>query len=255
MSNQLIALKTLTRREIRRFIRIWTQTLLPSPISMILYFLIFGSLIGRRIGELDGFNYVEYIAPGLIMMAIINNSYANVAGSFFGSKFQHSIEELFVAPMSSGSILLGYLLGGVLRGLLVGIIVTFIALFFTQLHLYSFMITSIVAILTAVLFSLAGMLNGIYAKTFDDIGIIPTFILSPLTYLGGVFYSINMLPSFWRSLSYFNPILYVINAFRYGMLGISDINIWTALSCIIILVISLFVLVYYLLEKGICLRS
>ncbi len=255
MSNQLIALKTLTRREIRRFIRIWTQTLLPSPISMILYFLIFGSLIGKRIGELDGFSYVEYIAPGLIMMAIINNSYANVAGSFFGSKFQHSIEELFVAPMSSGAILLGYLLGGVLRGLLVAMIVTLIALFFTEIHLYSVMITICVAILTAILFSLAGMLNGIYAKTFDDVSIIPTFILSPLTYLGGVFYSINMLPPFWRSLSYFNPILYVVNAFRYGMLGVSDINIWAALSYIVILTIGLFGLVYYLLAKGICLRS
>lgn len=255
MSNQIIALKTLTRREIRRFLRIWTQTLLPSPISMVLYFLIFGSLIGRRIGELDGFNYVDYIAPGLIMMAIINNSYANVVGSFFGAKFQHSIEELFVAPISSNSILLGYLLGGVLRGILVGLIVIGVALFFTHLHLHSLWITISVALLTAILFSLAGMLNGIYAKTFDDIGIIPTFILSPLTYLGGVFYSINMLPPFWRSLSYFNPILYVVNAFRYGMLGISDIQVGIAISYIVGLILILWLWVYYLLKKGIGLRS
>lgn len=255
MSHQSIALMTLTRREVRRFLRIWTQTLLPSPISMVLYFLIFGSLIGQRIGQLDGFSYVEYIAPGLIMMAIINNSYANVVGSFFGSKFQKSIEELFVAPISSLSILTGYLLGGILRGILVGIIVTVIALFFTHIHVHSFIITFLVAILTAVLFSLAGMLNGIYAKTFDDIGIIPTFILSPLTYLGGVFYSINMLPPLWRSISYLNPILYVINAFRYGMLGVSDIQVGIAMSYIVGCVIVLFAVVYYLLEKGISLRS
>jgi ABC-2 type transport system permease protein len=255
MSNQIIALMTLTRKEIRRFLRIWTQTLLPSPISMVLYFLIFGSLIGQRIGKLDGFSYVEYIAPGLIMMAIINNSYANVVGSFFGAKFQRSLEELFVAPISSGSILTGYLLGGVLRGVLVGLLVTGIALFFTKIHLYSIWITCLVAVLTALLFSLAGLLNGIYAKTFDDIGIIPTFILSPLTYLGGVFYSINMLPPFWRSLSHFNPILYVVNAFRYGMLGVSDIRVDIALLYITAFVLILFVSVYYLLEKGISLKS
>jgi ABC-2 type transport system permease protein len=188
-------------------------------------------------------------------MAIINNSYANVVGSFFGAKFQRSLEELFVAPISSASILTGYLLGGVLRGVLVGLLVTGIALFFTKIHLHSPLITGLVAILTALLFSLAGLLNGIYAKTFDDIGIIPTFILSPLTYLGGVFYSINMLPPFWRSLSHFNPILYVVNAFRYGMLGVSDIRVDIALLYITGFVLILFVTVYYLLEKGISLKS
>jgi len=253
--NQSIALYTLTRKEVSRFLRIWTQTLLPSPISMVLYFIVFGSLIGNKIGHLEGFSYVAYIAPGLIMMAIINNAYGNVVGSFFGAKFQHSLEELFVSPMSSWTILCGYILGGMLRGALVAIVVTGVALFFTHLHLHSLVITITVAILTALMFSLAGLINAVYAQKFDDISIIPTFILTPLTYLGGVFYSIQMLPPIWRSLTYANPILYIINAFRYGMLGVSDVHIGLALSFIVICVIILLFWAHFLLKRGIGLRS
>tara|TARA_R110002110_G_scaffold400317_2_gene616718 strand:+ start:76748 stop:77518 length:771 start_codon:yes stop_codon:yes gene_type:complete len=254
-AHNIIALHTLIRREVLRFTRIWTQTLLPSPISMILYFVIFGSLIGPRIGELDGFSYVEYIAPGLIMMAIINNSYANVVGSFFGSKFQKNIEEMYVSPMSSLSILLGFTLGGVIRGLLVGLIVSVVALFFTNIQIYHFWIILLVAFFSALLFSLAGLLNAIFSKKFDDISIVPTFILTPLTYLGGVFYSIHMLPSFWQKVSYFNPMLYMVNAFRYGMLGVSDIPIVGALSFLGIFCALLFAVDWWMLEKGVGIKN
>ncbi len=254
-NHNLVALYTLTRREVLRFIRIWTQTLLPSPISMILYFVIFGSLIGPRIGELDGFSYVEYIAPGLIMMAIINNAYSNVVGSFFGAKFQKNIEEMYVSPMSSLSILLGFTFGGVIRGLLVGLIVCVVALFFTNIQIYHFWIILIVAFFSALLFSLAGLFNAIFARKFDDISIIPTFVLTPLTYLGGVFYSISMLPPFWQKVSYFNPMLYMVNAFRYGMLGVSDIPIGNALSFLGIFCILLFAIDWWMLEKGIGIKN
>jgi ABC-2 type transport system permease protein len=245
-----IALYTLTRKEITRFCRIWTQTLLPSPISMVLYFVIFGSLIGPRVGQIDGHNYIEYLAPGLIMMAVINNSFANVVASFFGAKFQRNIEEMFVAPMSSWVILVGFILGGITRGCIVGLIVTCVALFFTKLHVYHIGVVLIVVLCTSMLFSLAGLLNAIFSRKFDDINIIPTFILTPLTYLGGVFYSINMLGPFWQKLSYFNPILYMINAFRYGMLGTSDVSVYTSLSFIIGANVICFLVAWRLLSKG-----
>ncbi len=245
-----IALYTLTRKELTRFFRIWTQTLLPSPISIILYFVIFGSLIGPRIGQIDGHHYIEYIAPGLIMMAVINNSFSNVVASFFGAKFQRSIEEMFVASMSSWVILMGFILGGIARGCIVGLIVTVVALFFTHLQVHSIGVVIIVVIFTAMLFSLAGLLNAIFSRKFDDINIIPTFVLTPLTYLGGVFYSVNMLPPFWQKVSYFNPILYMINAFRYGTLGTSDVPVYISLSFIIVANILCFGLAWHLLSKG-----
>lgn len=251
MNIQMVALITITRREVTRFFRIWTQTLLPSPISMVLYFVIFGSLIGSRIGQMEGVNYVTFIAPGLIMMAIINNSYANVVASFFGSKFQRNIEEMYVATMAPLVILVGYLLGGVLRGVVVAVLVTAIALFFTHITVYSWWITLTIAILSATLFSLAGMLNGLYAQKFDDISIIPTFVLTPLTYLGGVFYSINLLPEFWYKISHLNPILYMVNAFRYGILGVADINIYFAFAFTTICILVLFAWNYYLIFKGV----
>ena len=230
--------------------RIWVQTILPPAISMSLYFVIFGSLIGPRIGRMDGFNYIDYIAPGIIMMSVINNAYANVVSSFFGAKFQRHIEEMLVAPIPNVVILAGFITGGVARGCLVGIVVTIVALFFTDLHIYSFPITIAVVIMTSIVFSLGGMVNAIYAKKFDDISIIPTFVLTPLTYLGGVFYSISLLPEFWQSVSSFNPILYMVNAFRYGMLGTSDINIGVAFSMLCIFMLVLFTFCLYLLNKG-----
>lgn len=250
-----IALCTVTRREMVRFFRIWTQTLLPSPISMVLYFAIFGGLIGPRIGVIDGYGYIEYIAPGLIMMSVINNSYANVVASFFGAKFQRNIEEMIVAPMKSWVILLGFILGGVARGCLVGLIVTGVALFFTQLHIRSLLVIITVVLLTAILFSLAGLINAIFSKKFDDISIIPTFVLTPLTYLGGVFYSMHMLSPFWQKISYLNPILYMVNAFRYGMLGVSDVPVTTSLLFIGGCCVVLYLWTWYLLEKGVAIKS
>lgn len=250
-----IALYTLTRREIVRFFRIWSQTLLPSPVSMVLYFVIFGGLIGPRIGIIDGYRYIEYIAPGLIMMSVINNSFSNVVSSFFGTKFQRNIEEMYVAPMASWVILLGFIFGGIARGCLVGLIVTFVALFFTKLHVHSVTVIVLVVLLTSMLFSLAGLVNAIFSKKFDDISIIPTFILTPLTYLGGVFYSVNMLSPFWQKLSHLNPILYMVNAFRYGMLGVSDVPVETALLFIGLCSLALFFWTWYLLQKGTAMKA
>lgn len=254
-SINLIALYTLTRKEIMRFFRIWTQTLLPSPISMILYFIIFGGLIGSRIGQIDGYPYIEYLAPGLIMMAVINNSFSNVVASFYGAKFQKNIEEMFVAPMSNWVILVGFILGGIARGCLVGLIVTAVTLFFTPLHVKNLAITLAVVFFTAMLFSLCGLINAIFSKKFDDINIIPTFVLTPLTYLGGVFYSTHMLSPLWQKLSYFNPILYMVNAFRYGMLGTSDVPVMTSIGYIIGFNVILYIVALQLLKKGIGLKA
>jgi len=249
-----VALSTLLTREIRRFIRIWPQTLLPPAITMTLYFVIFGNLIGQRIGEMSGFAYIEYIAPCIIMMAVINNAYANVASSFFSAKFQNHIEELLIAPIPNHLILAGYVMGGVARGLLVGIIVTIVALFFTKLHVQHLFITLSMVILSAVLFSLGGFINAIYGKSFDQIAIIPTFILTPLTYLGGIFYSIDLLPDFWQQASLFNPILYMVNAFRYGILGVSDIPVGLAFGVIMLFIVGLASFALYLLNRGTGLR-
>ena len=201
MAEQWIALSTIVRKEIVRFTRIWVQTLLPPVITMGLYFVIFGQLIGSRIGQMDGFSYVEFVVPGLIMMSVITNSYSNVVSSFFGVKFQRSVEELLVSPTPNYIILLGYVLGGVSRGLLVGFIVTLVSFLFTDLTIDSLPITIAIVFMTAIVFSLAGFLNAVFARTFDDISIVPTFILTPLTYLGGVFYSISLLPPVWQSVS------------------------------------------------------
>jgi ABC-2 type transport system permease protein len=246
---------TIIRREIDRFLRVWTQTILPSAITMTLYFVIFGHLMGSRIGLLDGYPYIQYIAPGLIMMAVITNSYANVTSSFFLAKFQRSIEEILVSPIPNYLILTGFVTGSVLRGLVVGVVVTFISAFFAKLTVHHLGIMLLVVILSALLFSLAGFVNAIFAKKFDDIAIVPTFILTPLTYLGGVFFSINMLPHFWRVLSYFNPILYMVNAFRYGILGVSDVSISIALWIIVSLIIIMIVVALYLLDKGVGIRT
>lgn len=250
LHEQSIALNTIVRREIRRFTRIWMQTLLPPAITMSLYFVIFGNLIGSRIGEMDGHGYMEFIVPGLIMMSVITNSYGNVVSSFYGTKFQRNIEELLVSPVSINVILLGYVAGGMARGLIVGLIVTCLSLFFTHLQIHSIGVTVTVVILTSMLFSLGGFINAIYANSFDDISIIPTFVLTPLTYLGGVFYSISLLPEFWQNVSQANPILYMVNAFRYGILGASDINLNVAFGVIVLFVIGMYSYAYHLLKIG-----
>lgn len=250
-----IALQTILRKEISRFTRIWSQTLLPPAITMALYFIIFGKLIGSQIHPIAGFTYMQYIVPGLIMMSIMTNAYANTSGSFFGAKFSKSIEEMLVSSMPGYIILLGYVFGGALRGLTVGVIVLFISLFFTKLHIQHLGIVILMAVLSSLLFSLAGFINGIFAKKFDDVSFIPTFVLTPLTYLGGVFYSINQLPPVWKALSLFNPILNIVDTFRYGMLGVSDVNIYVGLGMVTLLFIALLIWGLYLLETGKGLRS
>jgi len=250
-----IALYTLSRREIVRFFRIWTQTLLPSPISIVLYFAIFGGLIGPRIGLIEGYRYVEYIAPGLIMMAIINNSFANVVASFFGNKFHKNIEEMLVSPMGSGVILLGFLLGGVARGCLVGLLVMGVALFFTHLSVHHIGLMGLVILCTALLFSLLGFINAVFSRKFDDINTLPTFVLTPLTHFGGVFYSAEMLPSFAQKLSYCNPVFYIVNAFRYSMLGVSDVSVDKALIFIILFNIIFYGIAWWLIDRGIAIKS
>ncbi len=251
----LIAIRTLVRKEMIRVLRIWVQTIVPPAITMTLYFIIFGNLIGRRIGQMEGIDYMAYIAPGLIMMSVITNSYGNVVSSFFGAKFGRHIEEMLVSPMSNSAIIIGHVAGGVLRGLLVGTLVTAIALFFTRLEVQNLLITISVVLLSSIVFSLMGFINAIYAKKFDDISIIPTFVLTPLTYLGGVFYSISLLPEFWQTASKANPILYMVNAFRYGILGKSDINILTAYGILIAFVILLFGACLTLMNKGVGIRE
>ncbi|WP_046223324.1 ABC transporter permease [Vibrio sp. ECSMB14106] len=246
---------SLLTKEINRFTRIWVQTLVPPAITMTLYFIIFGNLIGARIGEMNGFSYMEYIVPGLIMMSVITNSYSNVASSFFSAKFQKNIEELLVAPVPNYVIIAGFVMGGVVRGLLVGTIVTFVSLFFVDLQVDHWGVIIATVFLTSVVFALGGLINAVFARTFDDISIIPTFILTPLTYLGGVFYSISLLPEFWQGVSKLNPIVYMVNAFRYGFLGVSDVGIVTSFGVLGVFILLLYGIAHYLVTKGIGLRS
>ena len=254
-SEKYIALRAILDKEVTRILRIWQQTLLPSAITMTLYFLIFGAFIGSRIDSMGGVSYIQFIVPGLIMMAVITNAYSNVSSSFFGIKFQRSVEELLVSPTPGYIIILGYVLGGMFRGLLVGMIVLLISLFFTKISLYSLAIVLVFIFLTSLVFSLGGFLNGMYAKKFDDVAVVPTFVLTPLTYLGGVFYSISLLPDLWKTISLFNPIIYMVNGFRYGFLGISDINVWIGFIILVVLGIVLFWLSVYAMKKGIGLKS
>ena len=255
-STNLVALQTLVRREIVRIMRIWTQTIIPPAITMTLYFVVFGKLIGGRIGTIEGgFSYIQYIVPGLVMMSIITNSYGNISSSFFGAKFSRSVEEMLVSPMPNWVILLGYVTGAVARGLVVGVLVLLIALFFTSLHVIHPIITFLSVLLGATIFSLAGFVNAVFAKKFDDIALVPTFVITPLTYLGGVFYSIKMLGEPWQTISRINPILYMVNAFRFGVLGITDVNIWIAFAVMLVFVAGLSIVALTLLKRGIGLRS
>ena len=252
---QYVAFITILSKEIRRYTRIWTQTLLPSAITMSLYFVIFGALIGSRIGVMGGFSYMEFVVPGLIMMAIVTNSYSNVVSSFFGSKFNHSVEELLISPTPNYVILMGYVLGGVTRGILVAIIVTLVSMFFTELHIHSYFVVIVIVLMTSTLFALAGFINAVYANSFDDISIVPTFILTPLIYLGGVFYSMDLLPEFWANVSKLNPLVYVVNAFRYGVLGVSDVSLPLAFGMITLFTVAAFSYSLHLLNSGKRLRQ
>jgi ABC-2 type transport system permease protein len=256
-SLNMIALRTIARREVARILRIWAQTLVPPAITMTLYFLIFGKLIGSRIGVMGGFDYMDFIVPGLVMMSVIQNAYGNISSSFFGAKFGRHVEELLVSPMPNWVILGGYVAGGVLRGLMVGIIVGVIAMLFTHVRVPHPLVTISTVLLGATIFSLAGFINAVYAKKFDDIAIIPTFILTPLTYLGGVFYSVRVLPEWAQAATQANPIFYMVNAFRYGLLGEAaiDMPLWSAYAVMLAFVIALTVVGLWLLKRGIGLRS
>ena len=250
-----VALKSIWAKEIHRFMRIWIQTLVPPVITMTLYFIIFGNLIGARIGDMQGVDYMQFIVPGLIMMSVITNSYSNVASSFFGAKYQHSIEELLVAPVPTHIVIIGFVGGGVARGICVGVLVTLISLFFVPLEIHSWWVIAVTLLLTAVLFSLGGLVNAIFAESFDDISIVPTFVLTPLTYLGGVFYSLTLLPPVWQVVSKINPIVYMISGFRYGFLGISDVSLTLTFSVLIAFTVVFYLLSWWLISKGKGLRS
>jgi ABC-2 type transport system permease protein len=250
-----IAYRTIVVKEVLRFMRIWIQTVLPPAVTTALYFVIFGKLIGEQIGEMDGYRYIDFIVPGLILMSVISNSYANVVSSFYSSKFQRHIEELLISPVPNAVILAGYVSGGVARGIVVGITVTLVSMFFSDWQIYSYGITLLVFVLTSMLFAMGGFINAIYANSFDDISIVPTFVLTPLTYLGGVFYSISMLPEFWQKMSLFNPVFYMINAFRYGLIGTSDISMPLAFGIIIGFIILLAAFSLSLLRRGVGIKS
>ena len=250
-----VGYKTIVRKEVTRILRIWGQTIVPPAITMSLYFIIFGEVIGRRIGEMGGFTFMQFIVPGLVIMSVITNSYGNMVSSFFGAKFGKHIEELLISPLPNWILLLGYVTGALVRGFMVGTIVLLVSLFFTRIEVQYPLVMLSVIVLTAIVFSLAGMINAIYAQKFDDIAIIPTFVLTPLSYLGGVFYSIDLLPEFWQKVSAFNPILYMVNGFRYGMLGISDVSLPQTYGVIIIAGLILFTWCMVLLHRGTGLRS
>lgn len=250
-----IALLTIWIKECTRFLRIWIQTLVPPAITMSLYFIIFGSLIGDRIGQMDGFSYMEFIVPGLIMMSVITNAYSNVSSSFFSAKFQRNIEELLISPVPTSVIILGYVGGGVARSIIIGVLVTLVSMFFVDIDIQHPLVVIVTLLLTATLFATAGLINAVFAKTFDDISVVPTFVLTPLTYLGGVFYSLKLLPEFWQIVSQANPVVYMVNGFRFGFLGKSDVGIEVSLLLLIGFNALMYGIAYYLLKTGKGIRS
>ena len=250
-----VGFNTIVIREFSRIVRIWGQTIVPPAITATLYFVIFGSLIGQRIGDMGGYSYIQYIAPGLIMMSVITNSYGNVVSSFFGAKFGKHVEELLVSPLPNWLIVLGYIAGGVMRGLIVGGVVTIITLIFTRLHVHSAGVVISAVLLSSIVFALAGMINAVFAKNFDQISFIPTFVLTPLTYLGGVFYTISLLPEWAQHISHANPILYMVNAFRFGFLGVSDVDVRLAYTIMIIAAVVLYAACVWLLQRGVGTRE
>ena len=255
LKTNIVGFNTIVIREFSRIIRIWGQTIVPPAITATLYFIIFGSLIGSRIGDMGGYTYIQYIAPGLIMMTVITNSYGNVVSSFFGAKFGKHIEELLVSPLPQWLIVAGYVCGGILRGLIVGAVVTIVTLVFTHMKIHNIGVVISAVLLSSIVFALAGMINAIFAKNFDQISFIPTFVLTPLTYLGGVFYTIKLLPEWAQQISHANPILYMVNAFRYGFLGVSDVNVGLAYTMMIGSAVVLYAACVYLLHRGVGTRE
>ncbi len=245
-----VGFKTIVIREYGRIVRIWGQTLVPSAVNATLYFVIFGSLIGRRVGQMGGFDYLQFIAPGLIMQAVISNSYANVVSSFFGAKFGKYVEEMLVSPLPDWLIVAGYVAGGLVRGLLVGLVVTAVTLLFAHLRLEHPLIVLAAALLTSAVFSLGGFINAVLAKNFDQVNWVQTFVLQPLTYFGGVFYSVTILPTWAKTVSYVNPILYMVNAFRYGFFGVSDVNVALAFGMMTVAACTLFAWAVVLMQRG-----
>lgn len=238
--------------------RIWVQTFIPSVVTSVLYFLVFGTILGSRIGEIQGVDYMTFVVPGLVMLAIVTTSYANTSFTFFSSKFfMRSIDEVLVSPTPPWLLIAGFIGGGVLRGIITGALVLIVALFFTGLSLpiASVLIIAGFAFLTALVFSLAGLVNGIYAKSMDGINIVPTFVLTPLVYLGGVFYSIHQLPEWWQTLTYANPLFYLINGFRYGFLGSADIALWISTGILVLLISILAGLNWYFIKTGLGLKQ
>ncbi|PJG86579.1 ABC transporter permease [Conservatibacter flavescens] len=250
-----VAFNTILYKEIHRFMRIWVQTLVPPVITMTLYFVIFGQLIGSRIGEMAGVSYMQFIVPGLIMMSALTNSFTNVASSFYSTKFAKNVEELLISPVSTHIIILGYIAGGMVRGLAVGALVTAVSLFFVSFEIQSWTAIFMTLLMTTAVFALGGLINAVFARSFDDISIIPTFVLTPLTYLGGVFYSISLLPAFWQGVSKLNPIVYMINGFRYGFLGISDVSLVYTFGVLALFIAVLYAIAYYLIHRGVGLRT
>lgn len=262
LRSNFVGFQTIVIKEVTRLLRIWPQTIVPPVITTTLYFIIFGKVIGSRVGEMGGVPYMEFIVPGLVMMNVINSSYQNVVSSFFSSKFQRNVEEILISPMHNAAILLGYMAGGIARAMVIGTLVLLVSLFFVDtLSLYSIPLTFSVALLTATLFSIAGFINAMLARNFDDVAIIPTFVLTPLTYLGGVFYSITLLPQPWETISRFNPIVYMVSAFRSGIMkhrldpAMIDINLGFAFAVIVSFIVGLFSLTVWMLNRGIGLRA
>ena len=249
LNEKVTAYRTLLTKEVLRFLRIWIQTILPSMIVTALYFVIFGKLLGEKIGRVEGLTYIEFIVPGLILMTVITNSYSNVVSSFYSAKFQRNIEEMLVSPMPNYVILIGFMSGGVARGLIVGLSVLLVSVFFVDIRIFNITVLISVCILTSILFSIAGFINALYAQSFDDISIIPTFVLTPLTYLGGIFYSASYLPGIWKDIALFNPILYMVNTFRYGFWGI-DVPLLKSYIIVLVIIAGLYLYAISLLRSG-----
>lgn len=246
---------TFIRKETVRIIRIWSQTLLPPVVTTSLYFVVFGTFIGSQLQPIDGYSYIQFIVPGLIMMSVITSSYMNTVSTFYFAKWTKNLEEVLVSPTPDWIVILGFVTGGVIRGLLVGTLVLIVSLLFTHLTIVNIAVLLSALILTSVLFSFAGLINGMYAKGFDGISIVPTFVLTPLTYLGGIFFSIEQFPPFWQTVSLFNPILYMVNAFRYGFLGITDVSLQICFAVLVGFTAFFIIVTIYLFKKGIGMKN